>query len=60
LFQLKLYGEAVSVPKKLLPLNNSTLLIVPSLSLAVALTAIFAIAVNTAPLAGPVMLTVGD
>ena len=60
LFQVKLYGDVVSVPNSVLPLNNSTLLIVPSLSLAVELMLIFAGARNVAPLAGLVMLAVGD
>ena len=60
LFHVKLYGDVVSVPNSVLPLNNSTLLMVPSLSVAVASMAIFAGAVKVAPLAGLVMLTVGD
>ena len=59
LVQLKLYGAEVSVLSRVVPWKNSTLLIVPSESLAVALMVMLAGAVNTVLFVGLVMLTVG-
>ena len=59
LVQLKLNGAAVSVESSVLPWKNSTLLMVPSESLAVASMVMLAGAVNTALFAGFEMLTVG-
>ena len=53
------YGLVAAVPKSVDPAKKSTLATVPSLSLAVAFTMIFAGTVNVAPLAGLVILTVG-
>ena len=49
----------VAVPSNVAPLKNSTLLTVPSLSLALALSGIVAGEENVAPLAGPVNDTLG-
>ena len=49
----------MSVPSEVDPARNCTLLTEPSLSLALALIVTLAGAVNDAPLAGEVMLTVG-
>lgn len=57
--QLKLNGAEVSVLRRVAPWKNSTLLIVPSESLAVASTVKLAGAVNTALFAGFEMLTAG-
>src|SRR5258705_330600 len=59
LFQVKLYGEAVALPRSVVPAKKSTRAIVPSASLAVALMAMLAGAVNVAPLAGLVSAAVG-
>ncbi len=59
LVQLKLNGAEVSVLSRVVPWKNSTLLIVPSESLAVALIVKLAGAFETVLLAGLVMLTVG-
>src|SRR5437762_1538317 len=59
LLQVMLYGAAVSVPIKLLSPKKSTLVTVPSGSVAVALIEIVAGAVKVAPLAGEVTLTTG-
>ncbi len=58
--QLKLYGAKVSVKSSVVPWKNSTLLMVPSESLAVASMVMLAGAVNTALFAGFEMLTVGS
>src|SRR5713101_2256127 len=52
-------GAAVTVPASVAPSKKSTLAMVPSESLAVAVTVIVAGAVNTALLAGPVIVAVG-
>ena len=57
--QLKLNGAEVSVLSRVVPWKNSTLLMVPSASLAVALIVMLAGAVNTVLFDGLVMLTVG-
>jgi hypothetical protein len=54
------YGLLVSEPTFVVPAKKSTRVIVPSLSLAVADNAIEAGAVNAAPFAGPVSVTVGN
>jgi len=56
---LNVKGALVAVPNRVVPLKKSTLVTVPSLSLADAVIVIFAGAVKLAPLAGLVMLTVG-
>ena len=50
----------VSAPSEVVPRKNSTLAMLPSGSLALALTAMFAPALNVAPLAGAVSAIVGD
>ena len=57
--QLKLNGAEVSVLSRVVLWKNSTLLMVPSASLAVALIVMLAGAVNTVLFEGLVMLTVG-
>jgi hypothetical protein len=57
--QVKVYGLEVTVPSRVAPLKNSTLLIVPPDSEAEAVMGIVAGAVNDAPLAGLVIDTVG-
>ena len=59
LVQLKLNGGVVSVFSRVLPWKNSTLLMVPSESLALASMVMLAGAVNTALFAGFAILTVG-
>ena len=59
LVQLKLNGAEVTVESNVEPWKNSTLLIVPSESLAVASIVMLAGAVNTALFDGFEMLTVG-
>ncbi|KFB77423.1 MAG: hypothetical protein AW06_001461 [Candidatus Accumulibacter cognatus] len=54
-----MYGAAVAVPISVVPWKNSTLLIVPSVSAAVAVRGIAAGATKLAPAAGAVRLTVG-
>jgi hypothetical protein len=57
--QVNVYGLAVTVPSRVAPLKNSTLLIDPPDSEAEAVMGIDAGAVNVAPLAGLVIDTVG-
>ena len=57
--QLKVYGLLVAVPNSVVPLKNSTLVIVPSLSEAIAETVMFAGAVEVPLFAGAVRLTDG-
>jgi hypothetical protein len=56
---VKLYGLLLSVPSNVAPLKNSTFVTVPSLSLALAVIAMLAGALNRAPSAGLEILTVG-
>ena len=55
----KEYGVVVSVPRRVVPSRNSTLVTFPSGSLAVAVTVIVGFQAKTAPSAGDVMLAVG-
>jgi hypothetical protein len=57
--QIKEYGALVSVARRVEPSRNSTLVTLPSGSLAVAVTVMVGFQAKTAPLAGEVMLTVG-
>ena len=57
--QLKVYGLLVAVPNSVVPLKKSTLVIVPSLSEAIAETMMFAGAVEVLLFAGAVRLTDG-
>ena len=57
--QAKLYGAVVSSPSFVVPLKNSTLVTVPSVSDAVAARFTAAGAVKVAPLLGSVSVTVG-
>ena len=55
-----MYGLLLSVPSKVAPLKNSTFVTVPSLSLALAVIAMLARALNRAPSAGlEILLTDG-
>jgi len=57
---VKVYGAVVSSPSFVWPLKNSTFVMLPSVSDAVAVRSMFAGAVNVAPFAGCVSATVGS
>src|SRR6266571_4929970 len=59
LLQMTLFGAPFAVPMSVAPWKNSTLAMLPSESAAAAVSVMVAPSVNTALLAGAVMLTVG-